>query len=67
KIVEKLKKIASKYGKTVGQLSVAWVLSNPAIRSAMVGAKRPSQLEENVGGAGWKLSKEDLSAIDNIT
>ncbi len=66
KIVEKLKKIASRYGKTVGQLSIAWVLSNPAITSAIVGAKRPSQLEENVGGAGWKLSKEDLLAIDKI-
>ena len=60
KIVEKLKKIAAKHGKTVGQLAIAWVLSNPAVTSALVGAKRPSQLEENIGGAGWKLTKEEL-------
>jgi aryl-alcohol dehydrogenase-like predicted oxidoreductase len=66
KIVEKLKKIAAKHGKTVGQLAIAWVLSNPAVTSALVGAKRPSQLEENIGGAGWKLTKEELSRIDDI-
>lgn len=66
KIVEKLKKIADSQGKTVGQLAIAWVLSNPAVTSAIVGAKRPSQLEENIGGADWKLTKEELSMIDEI-
>lgn len=66
KIVEKLKKIANSQGKTVGQLAIAWVLSNPAVTSAIVGAKRPSQLEENIGGADWKLTKEELSMIDAI-
>lgn len=66
KIVEKLKKIADKHGKTVGQLAIAWVLSNPSVTSAIVGAKRPSQIEENVGGAGWQISKEELLRIDEI-
>ncbi len=66
RIVEKLKKISHNHGKTVGQLATAWVLSNPAVTSAIVGAKRPSQLEENLGGAGWKLSKEELSKIEEI-
>ena len=64
--VEKLKQIAKKLGKTVGQLSIAWVLSNPEVTSAIVGAKRPSQLEENLGGAGWKLSKDDNSKINKL-
>ncbi|HEX9831075.1 MAG TPA: aldo/keto reductase [Thermodesulfobacteriota bacterium] len=66
KKVEKLKKIANRQGKTVGQLAIAWVLSNPAVTSSIVGAKRPSQLEENIGGAGWKLTKAELSKIDEI-
>jgi aryl-alcohol dehydrogenase-like predicted oxidoreductase len=65
-IVERVKKIADKHGKTVGQLAIAWVLSNPSITSAIVGAKRPSQIEENVGGAGWWISKEELLRIDEI-
>ncbi|MER3446351.1 MAG: hypothetical protein C4291_05645 [Candidatus Dadabacteria bacterium] len=66
RIVERLKRIADKHGKTVGQLAIAWVLSNPSITSAIVGAKRPSQVEENVGGAGWQISKEELLRIDGI-
>ncbi len=66
KIVEKVKKIADKHRKTVGQLAIAWVLSNPAVTSAIVGAKRPSQLEENVGGAGWEITKEEFSRVDEI-
>ena len=65
-IVEKLKKIAAEYGKTVGQLAISWVINQPGITVALVGAKRPSQVEENVGGAGWKISKEHLEEIDRI-
>jgi aryl-alcohol dehydrogenase-like predicted oxidoreductase len=66
KIVERLKKIANRLEKSLGQLAIAWVLSNPAVTSAIVGAKRPSQLEENVGGTDFKLTKKDLSEIDEI-
>jgi aryl-alcohol dehydrogenase-like predicted oxidoreductase len=66
RIVEKIKKIANKHGKTVGQLAIAWVLSNPAVTSAIVGVKRPSQIEENIGGTGWQISKEELLRIDEI-
>lgn len=63
---EKLKPIAAKYGKTVAQLSVAWTLRNPEVTSAIVGARRPSQVEEIVGSAGWKIDEEDLKVIDNL-
>jgi aryl-alcohol dehydrogenase-like predicted oxidoreductase len=66
KVVEKLKKIAARREKTVGQLAIAWILSNPAVTSAIVGAKRPSQLEENIGGVGWEITKEELLRIDEI-
>jgi aryl-alcohol dehydrogenase-like predicted oxidoreductase len=66
KIVERLKKIADRLGKSPGQLAIVWVLSNPAITSALVGAKRPSQLEENIGGADLRLTKQDLREIDEI-
>lgn len=65
-IVEKLKKIAQGLGKTVGQLSIAWVLSNPEVTSAIVGAKRPSQLEQNVGGAGLKIPKYEKININEL-
>ncbi len=65
-LVEKLRPIAVKYGKTVGQLAVAWVLNHPAVTSAIVGARRVMQVEENIGGSGWKIEKEDLVTIGNL-
>ncbi|MFH0883516.1 MAG: aldo/keto reductase [bacterium] len=64
--VEKLKPIAEKYGKTVAQLSVAWTLRNPELTSAIVGARRPSQVEEIAGSAGWEIEAEDLGTIDDL-
>jgi aryl-alcohol dehydrogenase-like predicted oxidoreductase len=62
--VESLRPIAGREGKTVGQLAVAWVLANPAVTSAIVGARRPSQVEENVGAMGWVLAPDVLAEIE---
>jgi aryl-alcohol dehydrogenase-like predicted oxidoreductase len=62
-LVERLRPIADRHGKTVGQLAVAWVLSNPAVTSAIVGARRPEQVAENVGAAGWTLTESELAEI----
>lgn len=65
-LVEKLRPIAAKYGKTVGQLAIAWVLNNRAVTSAIVGARRVKQVEENIGGSGWNIDKEDLKTIGDL-
>ena len=64
--IAKLAEIAAKYGKTVAQLAVQWVIRHHGVASAVVGAKRPSQIVENVGAAGWRLDPEDLTAIDAV-
>jgi len=64
--VEKLRPIAKKYGKTVSQLAIAWVLRRKEVTSAIVGARRPSQIEETVGGAGWTIDASDLALIDKL-
>jgi len=66
KMVEKLRRIATDNGKTVAQLALAWVLRLPVMTSAIVGARRPSQIEETVGGADWKISDEDLERIEQV-
>jgi aryl-alcohol dehydrogenase-like predicted oxidoreductase len=63
--VQKLKPIADKAGLTMSQLSVAWVLQNPNVSSAIVGATKPSQVKENVKAAGVKLDAETMRAIDS--
>jgi aryl-alcohol dehydrogenase-like predicted oxidoreductase len=63
-VVERLKAIAAARGKTVAQLAVAWVLSNPAVTLALTGIRRPSEIEENIGAAGWRLSDEEKAEIE---
>jgi aryl-alcohol dehydrogenase-like predicted oxidoreductase len=64
--VGKLWPIALKYGKTVAQLALAWTLRLPVVTSAIAGARNPKQIEETVGGAGWKIDDADLMAIDEL-
>lgn len=62
--VEKLRGIAASYGKSVAKLALAWVLRLPVVTSAIAGARNARQIEETVGGAGWKIEAEDLARID---
>jgi aryl-alcohol dehydrogenase-like predicted oxidoreductase len=64
--VEEMRKIAARYGRTVGQLAVAWVLRHPAITSAIVGARRVDQVEENVQAADWEIDADDLTSLESI-
>ncbi len=63
--VQKLKPIAEQEGLTLAQLAVAWVLQNPNVSSAIIGATKPAQIKENVKASGVKLSSETMRAIDS--
>jgi aryl-alcohol dehydrogenase-like predicted oxidoreductase len=62
--VQRLKPLAEQAGLTMAQLAVAWVLQNPNVSSAIVGATKPSQLDDNVQASGVKLDADLLKAID---
>lgn len=64
--VQALKPIADQAGLTMAQLGVAWVLQNPNVASAIVGATRPGQLDDNVKAAGVKLDAGVMQAIDDV-
>ena len=64
--VDGLRAIADKRGKTVAQLAIAWVLRRPEITAAIVGARRPPQIEETVLAAEWALCPEDIAAIEAL-
>ncbi len=66
KFIEEIRPIAEKYNKTVAQLAIAWVLRHEVVTSAIVGARRPSQIEETVGGAEWALDEDDIKTIDEL-
>lgn len=62
--VQNLKPIAQREGLTLAQLAVAWVLQNPNVSSAIIGASKPSQIKENVKASGIKLTAETMKDID---
>jgi voltage-dependent potassium channel beta subunit len=64
--VQKLVPLAEQEGLTLSQLALAWCLRNEALSSVIIGATKPSQVEDNVGAAGKKLSPETLNAIEAL-
>jgi aryl-alcohol dehydrogenase-like predicted oxidoreductase len=64
--VQGLQPIADDAGLTMAQLAVAWVLQNPNVAAALVGASRPEQVAENVKAAGVKLEPELMARIDDV-
>lgn len=65
-LVEGLRPIAEKSGRTVAQLALAWVLRRPEVTAAIVGARRPVQIEETVVAGDWEISKKDVAAIEAL-
>ncbi|WP_405151928.1 aldo/keto reductase family protein [Sphaerisporangium sp. NBC_01403] len=64
--VQDLKPIAADLGLTMAQLAVAWVLHNPNVSSAIVGATRPEQVRDNVKASGVKLDDDVIARIDDV-
>jgi aryl-alcohol dehydrogenase-like predicted oxidoreductase len=65
--VERLTALAcERYGKTLPELAVRWVLDQPGVSVALWGAKRPDQLDATVGVLGWKLDAQGMAEIDRI-
>ena len=62
--VQALRPIAQDLGLTMPQLAIAWVLRNPAVSSAIVGASRPEQLVDTVKASGVNLDNDVMAAID---
>ncbi|MDX6261496.1 MAG: hypothetical protein QOH84_3184, partial [Kribbellaceae bacterium] len=62
--VQQLVPLAQDAGLTMAQLAIAWVLQNPNVSSAIIGASRPEQVTENVKAAGVKLDDGLLKRID---
>ena len=62
-LVDRLKAIASRLDTTPGAVAVAWTLRNPAVDGAIVGFRRPDQVDPIIGAANLELSDEDVAAL----
>jgi voltage-dependent potassium channel beta subunit len=64
--VDSMKPIAEKYGLSLAQLSLAWILHNPGISSVIMGATSIRQLEDNVKASGVELEQADFDQISGL-
>jgi 1-deoxyxylulose-5-phosphate synthase len=64
--VERLRPIADGLGLTMVELALAWILREPNVASAIVGASRPEQLRDNAAASGVELDHPTLQAIDAV-
>lgn len=65
-LVKQLNDIACELDITMSQLALAWILRQPNISSALIGASRPSQVEENIKASGIQLPEKSLQKIEEI-
>ena len=64
--VDTLKEIAADKGFSVAQLALAWVASEPTVSVALVGTRRPEEMQENVAAADWELSAAERDEIRGV-
>ena len=65
-LVEQLRPIAERNGKTLAQLSISWVLRRPEVTAAIAGARRPDQIIETAPASDWDLNEEDIEQIEQL-
>ena len=65
-LVEELRPLAKKNGRSLAELAVAWVLRRPEVTAAIVGGRRPGQVAETAAAADWQLSPADSAQIDGL-
>jgi aryl-alcohol dehydrogenase-like predicted oxidoreductase len=66
KLVSLLRTIGHRHGRSPAEVAVAWVLSNPAVTGAIVGARRPGQMLGVSGAADFRLSPEERAEIEAL-
>jgi aryl-alcohol dehydrogenase-like predicted oxidoreductase len=64
--VDELQRIAAEYERSLPQLALRWVISNPAVSTALVGCRTVAEVEDNARAIEWSIADDDLAEIDAI-
>ncbi len=65
--IDKLRGIAEQTGESLAKVSIAWVLANPLVSSAIIGASRPDQLTDTLAAADLVLDPEIKAQLEDLT
>ena len=63
-VIDALDVVAKQTGKSVPQVALNWLLQRPTVSNLVIGARNEEQLKQNLGAVGWKLSEEQIAALD---
>jgi aryl-alcohol dehydrogenase-like predicted oxidoreductase len=66
-LIDELEKIAKAHESTVARMALAWVRMQPGVSSTIIGARRVSQLEDNLKSTEITLSTDELAHLDSLT
>jgi aryl-alcohol dehydrogenase-like predicted oxidoreductase len=64
RLVEKLREVGERHGRSPGEVAIAWTLRHPAVTAAIVGGRRPEQVDGIIGAAEFRLSEEEIREIE---
>ncbi len=65
-VVDDLKALAARHGRSLPQLALRWAIANPAVSTALVGCRTVAEVEDNVGALRWTMTEVDVAEIDAI-
>ncbi len=65
-LTELLRSIGERHGRSPGEVAIAWALRHPAVTGAIVGARRPDQVEGIIGAGTFRLSEDELAEIEQF-
>jgi aryl-alcohol dehydrogenase-like predicted oxidoreductase len=66
-ILEAVDGVANNRGKSVSQIALAWLLSNPVITSPIIGPRNLEQLSDNLGAAGLRLTEDEMEQLNEVS
>jgi aryl-alcohol dehydrogenase-like predicted oxidoreductase len=65
-LVNLLQEIGYPHGRSAGEVAIAWVLHNPAVTGAIVGGRKPQQIDEIIGAAEFRLAGSELAQVEKF-
>lgn len=63
-LADLLREIGQAHGRTAGETAIAWTLRHPAVTAAIVGGRRPAQVDEIIGAGEFRLTPEEIEQIE---
>jgi hypothetical protein len=67
RVVDVLQEVAARHDASPARVALSWVLGRPAISSVIIAARKPEQLEDNIGAVDLQLSEDDIRLLDTAS